>query len=151
MSWQHVAKVFLKFTEFINLRQNLVKHIFIPLDIRVDNVNNLPKFQANIGISRLREILNPLSEKNALTMLGIDPMVVNTMESTDGINSVGVLEVPKVALEELLVNALVHCDYFVSASVRIFIFDKLKAYPDIEFVDDRTGNQFQVIITRKMG
>lgn len=115
------------------------------------------------------------------------------------VNSVGVLEIPKLTLEELLVNALVHRDYFVSAPIRIFMFDDrieilspghlpnnltiehikrgvsnirnpilasfaakilpyrglgngilraLKAYPHIEFVDDRAANLFQVIIKR---
>ena len=39
------------------------------------------------------------------------------------VNSPGELEIPKIALEELLTNALVHRDYFVVASVRIFIFE----------------------------
>lgn len=122
------------------------------------------------------------------------------VQNGQNINSVGVLEVPKVALEELLVNALVHRDYFISAPIRIFIFDNrieilspghlpnnltiehakngisnirnpilasfaakilpyrglgngilraLKAYPHIDFIDDRDANQFQVIITRQ--
>jgi ATP-dependent DNA helicase RecG len=121
------------------------------------------------------------------------------IQNGQNVNSVGVLEIPKVALEELLVNALVHRDYFVSAPVRIFIFDNrieilspghlpnsltiehakngisnirnpvlasfaakilpyrglgngilraLKAYPRIDFVDDREANLFRVIITR---
>ena len=40
-----------------------------------------------------------------------------------GVNSLGIPEIPPVALEELLVNALVHRDYLVSAPVRIFVFD----------------------------
>jgi len=39
------------------------------------------------------------------------------------VNSPGELEIPKIALEELLTNALVHRDYFVIAPVRIFVFD----------------------------
>jgi ATP-dependent DNA helicase RecG len=109
------------------------------------------------------------------------------------------LEIPKVVLEELLANALIHRDYFISAPIRIFIFTNrieiispghlpnnltvanikagnsnirnpilasfatkilpyrglgngirraLKAYPAIEFEDDRSGNQFKVIIFR---
>ncbi|MCP4396541.1 MAG: ATP-dependent DNA helicase RecG [bacterium] len=123
------------------------------------------------------------------------------IQNGQNVNSVGVLEVPKIALEELLVNALIHRDYFVSAPVRIFIFDNrieflspghlpnnltvehikrgisnirnpilasfaakilpyrglgngilraIKAYPDIEFVDDRDGNLFKVTIRRKI-
>lgn len=38
-------------------------------------------------------------------------------------NSIGELEIPKIVLEELLVNALIHRDYFIDAPVDIFIFD----------------------------
>jgi ATP-dependent DNA helicase RecG len=40
-----------------------------------------------------------------------------------GVNTLGELEISKIALEELIVNALIHRDYFVSAPIRIFIFD----------------------------
>jgi ATP-dependent DNA helicase RecG len=40
-----------------------------------------------------------------------------------GINTLGEVEIPKIVLEELLANALIHRDYFVSAPIRIFIFD----------------------------
>jgi ATP-dependent DNA helicase RecG len=39
------------------------------------------------------------------------------------VNSVGEVEIPKIVLEELLANALIHRDYFVSAPIRIFVFD----------------------------
>jgi ATP-dependent DNA helicase RecG len=39
------------------------------------------------------------------------------------VNTVGELEIPRIVLEELLANALMHRDYFVSAPIRIFIFD----------------------------
>lgn len=115
------------------------------------------------------------------------------------VNTEGELEIPRIALEELLINALVHRDYFISAPIRMFIFDNrieiispghlpnnltvdhikngnsnirnpvlasfaakilpyrglgngirraLKAYPDIELIDDREGSQFKVIIAR---
>jgi ATP-dependent DNA helicase RecG len=40
-----------------------------------------------------------------------------------GVNTTGELEIPRIVLEELLANALIHRDYFVSAPVRIFVFD----------------------------
>ncbi len=40
-----------------------------------------------------------------------------------GVNSPGVPEIPPVVFEELLVNALVHRDYLISAPIRLFIFD----------------------------
>jgi ATP-dependent DNA helicase RecG len=39
------------------------------------------------------------------------------------VNTIGELEIPKITLEELMANALVHRDYFVSAPIRIFIFE----------------------------
>lgn len=123
------------------------------------------------------------------------------VQNQQNVNSEGELEIPQSALEELLINALIHRDYFVSAPIRLFVFDDrieiispghlpnsltiehikngnsnirnpvlasfaakilpyrglgngirraLKAYPDIEFVDDRDGNLFKVIIARSV-
>lgn len=114
-----------------------------------------------------------------------------------GVNSLGELAIPKIVFEELLANALIHRDYFISAPVRIFIFTDrieiispghlpnnltienikngnsnirnpvlasfatkllpyrglgngirraLKAYKAIDFIDDRDGNSFKVIV-----
>jgi len=38
-------------------------------------------------------------------------------------NTEGDLEIPAIALEELVVNMLLHRDYFISAAWRVFIFD----------------------------
>ena len=38
------------------------------------------------------------------------------------VNSLGEPEIPKIVFEELLVNALIHRDYLISAPIRIFIF-----------------------------
>jgi len=116
------------------------------------------------------------------------------------VNSLGILAVPKVVFEELLTNALIHRDYFISAPIRVFVFSDrieiispghlpnnltienikrgnsnirnpilasfatkllpyrglgsgilraLKAYPQIEFLDDREGNLFKVTIKLK--
>jgi ATP-dependent DNA helicase RecG len=43
-------------------------------------------------------------------------------QNGNNVNSTGELEIPRIVLEELLANALMHRDYFVSAPVRIFIF-----------------------------
>ncbi|AUB82077.1 transcriptional regulator [Candidatus Thiodictyon syntrophicum] len=47
---------------------------------------------------------------------------LHRVQGDQGFNSLGVLEVPEVVLQELLVNALIHRDYFTSASIRILIF-----------------------------
>ncbi|PCJ18922.1 MAG: ATP-dependent DNA helicase RecG [Candidatus Cloacimonadota bacterium] len=44
------------------------------------------------------------------------------VQNNQGVNSVGQLEVPKIVFEELITNALIHRDYFISAAIRIFIF-----------------------------
>ena len=40
-----------------------------------------------------------------------------------GVNAPGTPEIPPLVFEELLVNALVHRDYLISAPIRLFIFD----------------------------
>ena len=38
-------------------------------------------------------------------------------------NSLGILEIPEVALEEALVNAIVHRNYYLDSNIRLFVFD----------------------------
>lgn len=40
-----------------------------------------------------------------------------------GVNSIGEDEIPRIVFEELVANALIHRDYFISAPVRVFVFD----------------------------
>ncbi len=47
---------------------------------------------------------------------------IKHIQKDRGVNAPGEPEIPKIVLEELLVNALIHRDYFVSAPVRIFVF-----------------------------
>ena len=121
------------------------------------------------------------------------------VQGDQGINSLGILEIPEIVFQELLVNALIHRDYFISAPIRVLVFANrveisnpghlpnhltveqiryglsnmrnpllashathllpyrglgsgipraLKAWPSIELVDDRAGNQFKAIIPR---
>lgn len=44
------------------------------------------------------------------------------VQGEQGFNTLGQLEIPEQALEELLVNALIHRDYFTSASIRLMVF-----------------------------
>lgn len=44
-------------------------------------------------------------------------------QSGQGVNSPGIPEIPPSVFEELLVNALIHRDYLVNATIRLFIFD----------------------------
>jgi len=47
---------------------------------------------------------------------------IRHIQKDRGVNAPGEPEIPKIVLEELLVNALIHRDYFVSAPIRIFIY-----------------------------
>lgn len=45
------------------------------------------------------------------------------IQQEDSFNSQSVLELPIETIEELLVNAFVHRDYFINTSIKVFIFD----------------------------
>lgn len=47
---------------------------------------------------------------------------IRHIQAGQNVNSTGVLEIPRIVLEEIIANALIHRDYFYSASVRIFVF-----------------------------
>lgn len=121
------------------------------------------------------------------------------VQGEQGFNSSGQSEVPRIVWEELIANALIHRDYFISAPVRVMVFENrveiispghlpnnltvenikagnsnirnpiiasfaakllpykglgsgllraLKAWPDIELIDDRAGNMFKAIVNR---
>ena len=48
---------------------------------------------------------------------------LDNIQKDQGFNQQGILEISEVAIEELLVNALVHREYFKNAPIRLFIFD----------------------------
>jgi ATP-dependent DNA helicase RecG len=45
------------------------------------------------------------------------------IQQEKGINTMGDLEIPPIVLEELIVNALIHRNYFINTPVRLFVFD----------------------------
>ncbi|MBT8419393.1 MAG: putative DNA binding domain-containing protein [Gammaproteobacteria bacterium] len=47
---------------------------------------------------------------------------IRHLQGDQGVNAPGRPEIPRVALEELIANALIHRDYFVSAPIKIFVF-----------------------------
>lgn len=47
---------------------------------------------------------------------------IKHLQKDQGVNTVGEPEIPRIVLEELIANALIHRDYFVSAPVRVFVF-----------------------------
>ncbi len=48
---------------------------------------------------------------------------LKSIQVEDSFNSLGELEIPIVTLEELLVNSLVHRDYYVNSTVKVLMFD----------------------------
>lgn len=58
--------------------------------------------------------------KNTMSFILRNLRKVQVKES---FNSLGELEIPKEALEELVVNALIHRDYFIKSTIKVFIFD----------------------------
>ncbi len=128
-------------------------------------------------------------------------MNISHVQNNQNFNSNGESIIPRPVIEELVANALVHRDYFVPSSVKVFIFSDrieiispghlpnnltvenikagnsvsrnpviasyaanllpysgigtgirraLRLYPAIDFIDDRDGNQFQVVIRLSM-
>lgn len=128
-------------------------------------------------------------------------IVANTRaaQGEQGFNSQGLPEIPRIVWEELVANALIHRDYFISAPVRVLVYaDRveiispghlpnnltienikagnsnmrnpilasfaakllpyrglgsgllrvIRAWPQIELIDDRAGNLFKAIVAR---
>ena len=128
-------------------------------------------------------------------------IIANTRaeQGEQSVNSQGQAEIPRIVWEELIANALIHRDYFISAPVRVLVFaDRieiinpghlpnnltienikagnsnirnpilasfaakllpyrglgsgllraLRAWPEIELIDDRAGNLFKAIVMR---
>jgi ATP-dependent DNA helicase RecG len=128
-------------------------------------------------------------------------IIANTRaaQGNQGFNSLGHTEIPRIVWEELIANALIHRDYFISAPVRVLVFvDRveiispghlpnnltienikagnsnmrnpilasfaakllpyrglgsgllrvIRAWPQIELIDDRAGNLFKVVVPR---
>lgn len=133
-------------------------------------------------------------------VLGFVLANIRHVQNEQSINSLGEPEIPRIVLEELIANALIHRDYFVSAPVKVLVFTDrveivspghlpnnltienikmgnsnvrnpilasfapkvlpyrglgsgikraIRAYSDIELIDDREGNMFVVIIRRR--
>ncbi|MBL7127623.1 MAG: putative DNA binding domain-containing protein [Ignavibacteria bacterium] len=45
------------------------------------------------------------------------------IQGNKDINSIGNLEIPRIVLQEIIVNALIHRNYFIASPIRLFIFD----------------------------
>lgn len=54
--------------------------------------------------------------------LGFVARNIHHVQAGQNVNSLGEMEIPLLVFEELIANALVHRDYFVSATIRLLIF-----------------------------
>lgn len=48
---------------------------------------------------------------------------LDSLQAGQSFNSIGKLEIPEIVITELLVNALIHREYFINDSIKIFVFD----------------------------
>lgn len=69
------------------------------------------------------DFAGPLDKVFAEALAFVMRNLHKVQEKGASVNSPGVPEVPKEVFEELLVNALVHRDYMVSAAIRLLVFD----------------------------
>lgn len=58
--------------------------------------------------------------ENAMTFLKRN---LKSIQVKEGFNSLGELEIPLESLEELIVNSLVHRNYFINSTVKVLMFD----------------------------
>ena len=154
------------------------------------------------GVSSMVRWLNlePSKYTSLLLFFRTSSWNLKKIQAGQSINAPGMPEIPQIVFEELLVNALIHRDYFISAVIRIFIFEdrieiispghlpnnltiekitagnsnirnpilasfvakkllpyrglgsgirrSLEEWPDIDFIDDRDGCTFKVIVHR---
>jgi len=64
------------------------------------------------------------------------------VQGDQGFNSLGLLEIPEEAFIELLVNALVHRDFFTNATIRLFVFaDRVEIISPGHLPDSLTHEQ----------
>lgn len=145
-----------------------------------------------------RDIAGKLADVFQQT-LGFIVANIRAAQGEQGFNSQGQPEIPRIVWEELVANALIHRDYFVSAPIRVLVFAdrveiispghlpnnltienikagnsnmrnpilasfaakllpyrglgsgllrSLRAWPQIELIDDRAGNLFKAIVAR---
>jgi ATP-dependent DNA helicase RecG len=63
-----------------------------------------------------------LSNQFSLTMAFLKRNL-RKVQNNQGRNTTGELEIPEIVLEELLVNAVIHRNYFIDAPIRVFMFE----------------------------
>ncbi len=82
-------------------------------------------FGNDISGTKYRSSKDIIGNIKTLYAHGKDFLLANldNIQKDQGFNKQGILEISEVAIEELLVNALVHRNYFKNAPIRLLIFD----------------------------
>lgn len=68
------------------------------------------------------DIEGRLSDQYSLAMAFLKRNL-RKVQNGQGRNTTGELEIPEIVLEELLVNAIIHRNYFIDAPIRVFMFE----------------------------
>ncbi len=99
--------------------KNPMKYIPLSQVIAVSFVGN------DLGGGEYRDSENIEGNLRKLYTAGLAFLKRNLKKIQNGqdFNSTGILEIPQPVLEELLINALIHRDFFVSGNIRLLIFD----------------------------
>lgn len=75
---------------------------------------------------------------------------LHKVQAGRGFNTLGQLELPEEALVELLVNALVHRDFLVSATIRLFVFtDRVEIISPGHLPDSLTPEQIRTGVSNR--
>lgn len=90
--------------------QFIVKAICFPGDSISDSYVDSEDFEGPL----------PILFKGALAFVMRN---LRKIQGERGVNGLGKSEIPEAVFEELLVNALIHRDYFIDSPVRIFVFE----------------------------
>ena len=79
----------------------------------------------NIADTEYRSSVNIIGTLDALYRKGYDFILakLDKVQAGQPFNSLGKLEVPEIVITELLINALIHRDYFINDSIKVFLFD----------------------------
>jgi ATP-dependent DNA helicase RecG len=110
---------FLNMAGLLLFGKNPMKYIPLSQVIAVSFVGN------DIGGGEYRDSENIEGNLKELYTAGLAFLKRNLKKIQNGqdFNTPGVLEIPQPVLEELLINALIHRDYFISSNIRLLIFD----------------------------
>lgn len=72
------------------------------------------------------------------------------VQNSKDFNSQGDLEVPEIVINELLINALIHRDYFVHDSIKVFVFDnRIEIRSPGKLPNSLTTEQIKVGLSRR--